>query len=60
MEAIMGNDMGAGMASHHLTVDALAIGGLVGFGALLLIMTGITVWVVRKAFSAPPSEPPKE
>lgn len=56
----MGNDMGAGMASHHLTVDALAIGGLVGFGALLLIMTGITVWVVRKAFSAPPSEPPKE
>jgi hypothetical protein len=56
----MGTETGAGMASHHLTVDALAIGGLVGFGALLLIMGGITIWVVRKAFSTPPSEPPKE
>lgn len=56
----MGTDMGTGMASHHLTVDALAIGGLVGFGSLLLIMAGITIWVVRKAFTTPPSEPPKE
>ena len=47
-----------------LSVDALAIGGLVGFGSLILIMVGITTWVVRKAFSAPvappPSDPPQE
>ena len=53
--------MTTGMGSHHLTVDALAIGALFGFGALLLIMTGITVWIVHKALTAPPpAEPPKE
>jgi len=53
-----------GMGSGHLTVDALAIGGLVGFGALILIMAGITTWIVRKAMTppppAPPADPPKE
>ena len=43
-----------------LTVDALAIGGLVGFGALVLIMVGITAWIVRKAMTPPPSTPPAE
>lgn len=54
-----------------LSVDALAIGGLVGFGALVLIMVGITTWIVRKAMtpapppsrqppSQPPAEPPQE
>ena len=43
-----------------LTVDALAIGGLVGFGSLVLIMVGITVWIVRKAMTAPPSQPPAD
>jgi hypothetical protein len=48
----------------HLTVDNLAIYALVGFGSLLVIMAGITTWVVRKAFSAPvtppPADPPQE
>ena len=44
----------------NLSVDALAIGGLVGFGALVLIMAGITTWIVRKAMTAPPSTPPAE
>lgn len=39
----------------NLHVDALAIGALVGFGSLIVIMTGITVWVVRKAYSTPSS-----
>ncbi|HPE49234.1 MAG TPA: hypothetical protein PLR76_12585 [Hyphomonas sp.] len=37
----------------NLHFDPLAIGALVGFGSLVLIMAGITVWIVRKAFSAP-------
>lgn len=53
-EAIMGN----------LTVDNLAIYALIGFGCLVVIMVGITAWVVRKAFSAPVTppqvEPPQE
>lgn len=48
----------------NLTVDNLAIYALIGFGCLLLIMIGITTWMVRKAFSAPVSppavEPPQE
>ena len=48
----------------NLTVDNLAIYALIGFGSLLLIMGGITTWVVRKAFSAPvtppPADPPQE
>jgi len=36
-----------------LTVDPLAIAALIGFGSLLLISIGITVWIWRKAMSAP-------
>ncbi|MCA8900967.1 MAG: hypothetical protein KDA53_06910 [Hyphomonas sp.] len=39
----------------NLHFDALAIGALVGFGSLLVIMAGITIWVVRKAYSTPSS-----
>nr|WP_321442294.1 hypothetical protein [uncultured Hyphomonas sp.] len=47
----------------NLTVDNLAIYALIGFGSLVVIMVGITAWVVRKALSAPvppPVEPPKD
>nr|WP_321359784.1 hypothetical protein [uncultured Hyphomonas sp.] len=48
----------------NLTVDNLAIYALIGFGSLIVIMAGITTWVVRKAFSAPVPppqvEPPQE
>ncbi|MEZ5946772.1 MAG: hypothetical protein R3C13_03635 [Hyphomonas sp.] len=40
----------------NLHFDALAIGALVGFGSLILIMVGITAWVVQKAMTAPPSD----
>ncbi|MEQ9506636.1 MAG: hypothetical protein RLO80_10235 [Hyphomonas sp.] len=34
---------------NNLTVDPLAIAALVGFGSLLVVMLGITVWIVRQA-----------
>jgi len=32
-----------------LTVDALAIAALVGFGTLMVVVAGITIWLVVKA-----------
>ncbi|MEZ5997080.1 MAG: hypothetical protein R3B98_00095 [Hyphomonas sp.] len=40
----------------NLHFDALAIGALVGFGSLILIMVGITAWVVRKAMTPAPTD----
>jgi hypothetical protein len=40
-------------------VDPLAIGALAGFGVLLLICIGITVWFVGKVMKAEPAEAPK-
>ena len=37
----------------NLYVDPLAIAALVGFGSLVLISIGITVWFVVKAGKAP-------
>lgn len=37
----------------NLIFDPLAIAALVGFGFLLLISIGITVWLIRKAGKAP-------
>ena len=37
----------------NLIVDPLAIAALVGFGTLLLITGGITVWLIRKASKGP-------
>lgn len=37
----------------NLVFDPLAIAALVGFGFLLLISIGITVWLWRKAGKAP-------
>lgn len=36
------------MQIGNLTIDPLAVAGLVGVGALVLVMTGITVWIVRQ------------
>ncbi|MFN7164599.1 MAG: hypothetical protein ACK4P2_07240 [Hyphomonas sp.] len=33
----------------NLSVDPLAIAALAGFGVLLLMMAGITVWIVRQS-----------
>jgi|APLow6443716910_1056828.scaffolds.fasta_scaffold1972206_1 hypothetical protein len=33
----------------NLTVDALAIAALVGFGTLMVVVAGITTWLVVKA-----------
>jgi hypothetical protein len=32
-----------------LTVDALAIAALVGFGTLMVVVAGIPIWLVVKA-----------
>ena len=32
----------------NLTVDTLAIAALVGFGSLLVVMAGITTWLLRQ------------
>ncbi|WP_267889989.1 hypothetical protein [Henriciella aquimarina] len=37
----------------NLTVDPLAIGALIGFGCLMLIMIGLVVWLVLKAGKKP-------
>ena len=37
----------------NLTVDPLAIAALVGFGSLVLICVGITVWFVRQSMKKP-------
>lgn len=37
----------------NLYVDPLAIAALVGFGSLLLISVGITVWLIKQAGKAP-------
>jgi len=37
----------------NLTVDPLAIAALVGFGTLLLVMAGITVWLLRQSGKRP-------
>ena len=37
----------------NLTVDPLAIAALVGFGSLLLISGGITLWLIKQAGKAP-------
>ncbi len=37
------------MQIGSLTFDPLAIAGLVGFGSLLMVMTGITVWILRQS-----------
>lgn len=34
---------------QNLTVDPLAIAGLVGFGTLILVIAGITVWIARQS-----------
>ena len=31
-----------------LTIDSLAVAALVGFGSLLLVMGGITIWLLRQ------------
>lgn len=36
----------------NLIVDPLAIAALVGFGSLLLITIGITVWLIRQSGKA--------
>jgi hypothetical protein len=37
----------------NLHVDPLAIAALVGFGSLIMIGVGLTVWLVRMAGKAP-------
>jgi len=37
----------------NLTVDPLAIAALAGFGTLLLVMAGITIWILRQAGKKP-------
>ena len=37
----------------NLTIDPLAIAALVGFGALVVVVLAITVWVVRQAMKSP-------
>jgi hypothetical protein len=32
----------------NLTVDTLAIAALVGFGSLLVVTAGITIWLLRQ------------
>ncbi len=41
--------MGESVMTHQLTVDPLAIAGAVGFGTLILVMAGITIWVLRQS-----------
>ncbi|MDP1555450.1 MAG: hypothetical protein Q8S09_07695 [Hyphomonas sp.] len=33
----------------NLTIDPLAIAALVGFGTLLIVMAGITFWILRQS-----------
>lgn len=33
----------------NLTIDSLAIAALAGFGSLLIVMVGITLWLVRQS-----------
>mgnify|MGYP003117442807 CR=1 FL=1 len=37
----------------NLVLDPLAIGALGGFGALVLISLGITIWFIRQAMKKP-------
>lgn len=37
----------------NLVIDPLAIAALVGFGSLVLIVVGISVWFVRQAGKKP-------
>lgn len=36
------------MQIGNLTIDPLAVGALAGFGALVLVMIGITAWLLRQ------------
>lgn len=36
----------------NLTIDPLAIAALVGFGTLLIVMTSITIWILRQSGKA--------
>lgn len=36
----------------NLVVDPLAIAALVGFGTLIMVGVGLTVWLIRKAGKA--------
>ncbi|WP_300998195.1 hypothetical protein [Hyphomonas sp.] len=36
------------MQIGNLTIDPLAVAALAGFGTLVLVMTGITVWLLRQ------------
>jgi hypothetical protein len=36
------------MQIGNLMIDPLAVAALAGFGALVLVMTGITVWLLRQ------------
>ena len=48
---------GAGGGAHNLmgklTVDPLAIAALAGFGALVAIVLGITIWFIRQSTKKP-------
>jgi hypothetical protein len=37
------------MTMNNLSVDPLAVDGAVGFAVLILVMAGITIWVVRQS-----------
>ena len=41
------------MQIGNLTIDALAVGALAGFGSLLIVIAGITIWIIRQAGKAP-------
>ena len=44
---------GRGMQIGNLTIDPLAVGALVGFGSLLVIMFILIIWIWRKAGKGP-------
>ncbi len=41
------------MQIGNLTIDPLAVGALVGFGSLLVIMFILIIWIWRKAGKGP-------
>jgi len=34
---------------ENLTIDPLAVAALVGFGTLLVVTAGITIWILRQS-----------
>ena len=42
-----------GVLMGNLVFDPLAIAALVGFGTLIAISVGLTVWLIRKAGKGP-------